>query len=137
MSKRILLAILLAASTNSFADTCPNIHDVKTKKVKDWQGYDSDDHTPLSKKRMARFLNKAHEFVLAEWSEKSNKRGAIRCYYRDQNGSDLDMYLSKANYIPENTKTWYEVSDAKQCAAGMKACQFISTNFGKKHLAQR
>ncbi len=125
MQKKLILILLAGLfSQLSFADTCPSVKDIQQKKIAGWKAYDSDEGTLLSAKRTKTFLHSAEQFVLAEWATDSQKNGAIHCYYRDKNGSDLEAYLAKGHFVPDNSKVWYQVSGALQCAAKNEMCQF-------------
>ena len=130
MHRKIFLLIsLIIFSSVGFAETCPQIKDIKSSTATGWKVYDSEDGTLLSAKRAAQFKKQITQFSLAEWTSEPNPNGAIHCYYRDQNGSDLDAYLAKKNFSPENaTKIWYQVSGAMQCAAGVEKCIFSPQN---------
>ena len=120
----ILTLALITLSNIAYAEICPTVNEIKTQKLAGWKAYDSDDGTPLSKKRTQAFIKAADQFILAEWSKRGKQGTAIHCFYRDVNGSDLEAYLTKNNLIPENNKTWYQVSGAMQCAAGNDMCKF-------------
>ena len=124
--KRIIIFVggLIALTTMAYADVCPTVKEIKSQKLAGWKAYDSDDGTPLSKKRTVAFIKSADQFILAEWSRRGRQGSAIHCFYRDVNGSDLEAYLTKNNLVPENNKAWYQVSGAMQCAAGNDMCQF-------------
>jgi hypothetical protein len=107
------------------ADTCPTIQDIKSSSLTGWKAYDSDDGTLLSAKRTAQFKKSIEQFALAEWKTNANHQHAIRCYYRDQNGSGLEAYLAKNHFsLAENNPAWYSVSGSMNCAAGMNECHF-------------
>jgi len=106
----------------SYSETCPSIHDLKQHNLHGWQAYDSDDDTLLSPLRFSKFIKQAEQFALAEWK---NKNSTVHCYYRSNDGSELEAYLSKQNFLPINNKDfWYQVSGATHCAAGMDKCEF-------------
>lgn len=119
----------------SIAETCPSVNDIKKSNLsRDWIAYDSDDGSRLSLQREQQFKRNAEEFVLAEWTNQKNKSGSIHCYYRNKSGSNLEAYIAKNNFIPENSKHfWYDVSDARHCVAGTEKCNFTS----KKPLARQ
>jgi hypothetical protein len=113
--------IMILAWQLSMAHTCPDIHAIKHNQPSGWKAYDSDDGTPLSPRLNAQFKANATQFVLAEWT----KEGAIHCYYRDKNGSNLEAYLAKKHFLPENSQAyWYPVSGFMHCAASSEKCQF-------------
>lgn len=124
MYKKLIIAVSLALlNTGSFADTCPTISQVKHSKLTNWKVYDSDDGKLVSAHRASEFKRIAQQFALAEWA-----KGKIHCYYRDKDGSDLEVYLAKDHLSVSNNKNyWYEVSGFMHCAAGMKECEFQST----------
>lgn len=125
MKKGLILAITLALlSQISYAETCPDVSDVKNNKLVGWKFYDSEESTPLSIKRETAFKKEVTAFALAEWASKDQKNSAMHCYYLDKNGSDLEAYLARDHFIPKNSKNWYQVSGFMQCAAGMKNCEF-------------
>jgi hypothetical protein len=97
-----------------------------------WQALDNDDQHSVSNHRYEHFKRFVKEFAMAEW--KQNR--SIRCYYRDRNGSNLDTFLVKNNFVPDNTKnSWYDVSNCRECAAGIEKCQF-KTIAQHKNLAE-
>lgn len=123
-----------------FAETCPSVRDVRNNTLsRDWVAYDSEDGSKLPLKREQEFKRNAEEFVLAEWKDLKNKGGSIHCYYRNKSGSNLEAYIAKNNFIPENSKqVWYDVSDARHCVAGMERCQFLAKKtFPGQHLARK
>jgi hypothetical protein len=128
MYKKLLFAVVFfSLSQSALALTCPTVASIKKNALTGWKAYDSDEGTLLSKKREAQFKQNAREFALAEWkwngADKST--GTIHCYYRDNAGSDLEAYLSKGNFSPENSRDyWYDVSGSMHCAAGMEKCEF-------------
>jgi hypothetical protein len=126
MDKKCLMAIMLTFLCQlTFANTCPSIKDIKNDTLAGWKAYDSDEGTPLSSARVSAFKKNVQQFALAEWVNGGSKHGAIHCYYRDNNGSDLEAYLSKDHFTPRNEKNyWYEVSGFMQCAAGKERCEF-------------
>lgn len=125
MDKKILLALIAFCSMQlAFADTCPTVTDIKTHKAIGWKAYDSESGKPLSKKRATNFIASINQFTLAEWSNHGEKKTFIRCFYRDLDGSDQEAYLTKDNLVPEQSKKWYRVSGAMQCAAGSTMCKF-------------
>ncbi len=121
MYKKLLITVsIVLLSTASFADTCPTISQVKHGKLTLWKAYDSDDGKLVSAHRATEFKRIAEQFALAEWSN-----GKVHCYYRDKDGSDLEVYLAKDHLNVSNNKNyWYEVSGFMHCAAGMKECEF-------------
>ena len=128
----IVVAAIIACQL-SFAETCPSTADIKHHHLQGWKAYDSTDGTLLSVKRDGSFRKMAEQFALAEWVHGKNKSGSIRCYYRDNNGSDLEAYLAKDNLVPSNLKNyWYQVSGFMDCAASMDKCEFQSYTPGKK-----
>ena len=123
---KYLVAICLALfGLNAAAQTCPTVNEIKSQSLTDWKAYDSDDGAPLSSKRVAEIKKYIDQFAMAEFTGDSKKTGAIHCYYRDSNGSSLEAYFSKNNFVPENNKNyWYAVSGSMNCAAGFDKCQF-------------
>ena len=127
MFKRfIAFAALSLATIIAFAEQCPSVDQIRTNHLAGWKTLDSEDNTALTTRRLSQFRLKAEQFVLAEWATQpdSKKTGMMRCYYRDKNGSTLEAYLVKSNFIPAEAGRWYEVSGAMQCAEGNEACQF-------------
>lgn len=139
MNRKFITALILCVFSHiSFADTCPSITEVKKNLLIGWNAYDSDDGTPLASRRKAAFIKDIEEFALAEWAERDHKKGAIHCYYKDHTGSALEAYLAKDNFIPNSTnKYWYQVSGAKQCAAGMDKCKFTGHSLLQQQLARK
>jgi len=142
MNKKLMIsAALLMLCQAGFSLTCPSVASLKQNSLSGWKAYDSDDGTPLTLKRETQFKQNAKEFALAEWkwSGTDKKTGTIHCYYRDNTGSDLEAYLAKGNYSPENSKDyWYSVSGSMHCAAGMEKCEFINGPLKQQpHLASR
>lgn len=121
----------------SFAETCPNVNDIKHNSLNGWKIYDSEEGTPLSHKRQALYRKRVEKFVLAEWPD-NNKLGIIHCYYRDHDGSDLEAYLAKRNFSPKKSLSyWYKVTGYTQCAASKEKCEFNQMTIGKTQLAER
>lgn len=109
----------------SFADNCPSVDAIKKHDITGWKLFDSDEGTPLSANRETNFVSTIKQFALAEWSNQGKNVGTIHCYYRDENGSDLEAYLAKENFTPATAKSyWYQVSGAMHCAAGSDKCLF-------------
>lgn len=121
MYKKLMIAAgIILLHTSCLADTCPTISEVKHGKLTGWKIYDSDDGKLVSTHRASEFKRIAEQFALAEWS-----KGNVHCYYRDKDGSDLEVYLAKDHLSFSNKKDyWYEVSGYMHCAAGMKECEF-------------
>lgn len=110
---------------DAYAEMCPDLTTIKDKLPPGWAFYDSDDGTPLSEARIELFKKTAQQFALAEWVSDKHMGGIIHCYYRDKNGSDLEAYLAKKQYIPfNNKKVWYSVSGYMHCAASQGLCMF-------------
>jgi len=133
MDKIIVLIALVFFSffQSSFADTCPSISDIQKQLFHGFKAYDTDDGKPLPPKRLAYFARHAEQFILAEWQDTQGHFGEIHCFYRDGEGSQMETYLMKTSFKPENSKNWYQVSGSMHCAAGMNACLF------KKHLPRK
>lgn len=128
----ILISIFFLAGV-TFADVCPSIKDIRYHQLNGWLAYDSDDNNKVSPERFSDFKKSVKEFALAEWQHPAKKKNSIHCFYRDQYGSNLDMYLKKDNLTPDNSKKyWYEVSGYQNCAAGMERCQFYPALRGNK-----
>lgn len=118
-----LLGLSLLAEA-CLAATCPTVNALKSNQATGWLAYDSDDGHLLTEKRDQTIRHNISEFALAEWSQ---KRQSIHCYYRDKNGSDLDVYFAKSHFTPANANHyWYNVSGYLQCAAGEQQCEFNS-----------
>ena len=137
MNRKIIFSLALLTFVQiARADTCPTVKEIKSHQATGWKAYDSDNGTPLSVKRAAAFVKAADQFILAEWSRRGKKGTSVHCFYRDINGSDLEAYLTKTNLVPENNKTWYQVSGAMQCAAGNDMCKFAGIQ-NQPQLAKR
>lgn len=127
--RKLIALVSLFFCHLALAETCPSIKDLKTGSMHGFKAYDSDDDTLLSETRIAQFIKNSEQFILAEWQDTQDHKGAIHCYYRDANGSQLETYLMKANLIPDNPKkSWYQVSGSMHCAAGMEACHFLTNS---------
>ena len=139
MDKKWIFAMGIALCCQlSMAETCPTIDEIKHKTLTEWKAFDSDDGSPLPPKRVAQFKAHAEQFALAEWAQGTNQKGAVHCYYRDKNGSDLEAYLAKDNYRLKNSKNyWYEVSGFMHCAAGMTECEFENSGAPHTELAKK
>lgn len=138
MARKYLFIFLAFFCQLVLAETCPSVADIKNNKVNDWKAFDSDDGIPLSVNRAAAFKKHAQEFALAEWVKNGSNKSFIRCYYRDNAGSDLEAYLAKESFTPKKTKSyWYEVSGSMQCAAGMQDCEFEKEILMKTQLAKK
>lgn len=133
--KTFFTCLLCLVSAYVFADTCPSVHDIKTGALNGWKIFDSEEGTPLPPRRKAMFKKQIEQFVLAEWPENSKKHSVIHCYYRDHDGSNLEAYLSKSNYVPKQLPYWYKVTGNLDCAASQTKCQFVS--FKRTQLAAR
>ncbi|SRR5579883_2092638 len=117
----------------SFAETCPSVQDIQESLHHGWRMYDSDDNTPLASTRITQFVKGAKQFTLAEWPNAQAPKRTVHCYYRDNNGSQLEAYLAKDNFVPTNTNHyWYPVSGSMHCAAGADKCLFTSGWQGKQ-----
>ena len=121
-------AISIICLQSVYAETCPKVSEIKKSHLTDWKAYDSDDGKPLSSARAEQFNRAVEAFVLAEWSDNTQKKGSIHCYYRDKSGSNLEAYLAKENYHPKKLTHhfWYTVSGHMHCAASSKQCEFES-----------
>lgn len=137
MHRYLTLFLLLEMGlfcTFVYAEVCPPIKAIRSMQLNGWRAYDSDDHTMLGEARLSHFRKSVAEFALAEWS---NKKSVIHCFYRDPSGSNLNIYLAKKNFIPDNTTHhWYKVSHFKQCAVSSERCQFTRIS-ERKYLARR
>lgn len=139
MLKKLLLALTFVLFCQTvFAESCPSVSAIQNNLIAGWKAYDSVDGASLSSNRLINFKKEVSEFALAEWAvDSKTNTGEIHCYYRDQNGSDLEAYLEKTNLLPMNAaNTWYDVSGFKHCAAGMEKCSFQS-NKEEKQLATK
>lgn len=133
----VMIVLLYCVCQLCFAETCPNIAEVKHQLPKGWALYDSYDGQPLSASRIVKFKNTVQQFALAEWLKDARKGGVIHCYYRDENGSDLEAYLAKENYVLFNPKNfWYQVSGYMHCAAGQAECTFKNYSLTAKHVTK-
>ena len=118
MYKFILAISLIFFINQGFAETCPSVNHIKANSLHGWKLYDNDDNTPLSSKRVAYFKKNVDQFVLAQWTSTNHKNGAIHCFYRDKDGSELEAYLAKDNfYLQTAGNYWYQVSGFMHCAA--------------------
>lgn len=128
MLKQLIGLVSLTLSTQlSFAETCPSVADINKNALHGWQVYDTEESKPLSKNRLLDFNKHAEQFALAEWTDATHKTGSIHCYYRDKNGSDLEAYIIKNDFIPKDSQHyWYQVTGYRQCAAGLEKCEFQS-----------
>lgn len=109
----------------SFAETCLDTKNVKNNKLSGWKIIDSEDGLPLSAKRADQFRQDIEAFVLAEWMQ--DKNNTVHCYYRNKDGYDMEAFLTKENFMPNNMQQfWYQVSGSMQCAAGAAKCEFKS-----------
>lgn len=125
MKNLILTLFILFFAQTTFADTCPTVKTIKSSPLLGWTAHDSDDGKILSTARTTSFKKNIEQFTLAEWVNTGKHKGAIRCYYSDNNGSGLEAYLTKENFQPTNLKKyWYQVSGSMHCAAGMSECLF-------------
>jgi hypothetical protein len=123
--KQFIFAISVAILCQfAHAETCPSVNDIQHELLADWAAYDSDDGRPLSTKQTKKLTKSIAQFALAEWTG-DEQHGEIHCHYRDIDGSQIEAYLGKKNYFPDNaTKRWYQVSGHMHCAAGMDQCIF-------------
>lgn len=135
----IFAASFLLMAGASYAETCPTVKEIKNHSLSGWKAYDSEEGTPLSAAREARFENMAEQFALAEWKREKGLRSSIHCYYRDNSGSSLEAYLAKDNFIPKitNKSFWYQVSGYMHCAAGANNCPFETRNLIQQQLARK
>ena len=123
--KLIFTAVILFFCQIAMAGTCPSLTDIKHNRLHGWKAYDSVSHQPLANARIAMLKKYAAQFVLAEWPDSQRKTGAIRCYYRDKEGSDFQAYFSKSNLVPTDLKNdWYQVTGSTDCAANINKCSF-------------
>lgn len=132
----IFIAFLLSTQI-VFGLGCPSVKAIQAGKTKGWQLLDSEDGAQLSAARIKAFKKNIQQFVLAEWEKKDSRHGTIHCYYSNKSGSELDAYLARENFMPDNAKhLWYPVTGYLECAAGMSRCQFQSVpktaRFAKK-----
>jgi hypothetical protein len=126
MYKKIIVAVSLTLFCQAgFAETCPSIFDIKSHSLTGWKAYDSDNGTPIQRKRVVELANHIDQFALAEWTSNNHAKGTVHCYYRDKHGSNLEAYFAKDHFKPDNSKNvWYEVSGFMHCAASMDKCAF-------------
>ncbi|VVC76822.1 hypothetical protein AQUSIP_21490 [Aquicella siphonis] len=140
MLGKLLTGLCLAMLCSlSFAETCPNVNDIKTNHLNGWKAYDSDDGAPLSTAREVQFKKMVEQFALAEWANGKRQSGAIHCYYRDSSGSNLEAYLAKDHFVPKQTSSsfWYSVSGYMHCAARKENCEFETKMLGNHQLAKK
>ena len=124
MHKTIVAISCLIFSTNTFADICPSIQQLKNGKASYWKAHDSDDGKPLSAAREAKLKKAITKFAMAEWSN-DKKKNIIHCYYNNAHGSAMEAYFAKESALPvKSSKYWYQVTGMMQCAAGADKCQF-------------
>src|SRR5947207_4463070 len=93
------LSILFFYSAIAMADTCPPAINVQHNTTPGWHAYDSDTDQRLSAERTLTFQANAKIFALAEWMNSGKTKGEIHCYYRDNDGSNLEAYLAKDKYV--------------------------------------
>lgn len=125
LKKLFSAACLILLCQTTCAENCPTVADIKKNNIAGWKILDSDEGTPLSAKRQSQYINGIKEFALAEWTNHGKNVGTIHCYYRDNNGSELEAFLTKDNFVPTNAKNyWYQVSGSMDCAAGSEKCAF-------------
>lgn len=125
LKKLIPFICLLFTCHSALAENCPTVAAIKSNALSGWKILDSDEGTPLTAKRQAQYIKSIKEFALAEWTNHGKNVGTIHCYYRDNNGAELEAYLTKDNFIPTNSKNyWYQVSGSMNCAAGSDKCAF-------------
>ena len=135
--KWLLPLSLILITPTVFATTCPSIADIKHSTLHGWQVYDSDDNKPLGDKRLADFKKSIKHFVLAEWKQNTAQLGTMRCYYTDNDGSELEAYIAKNHFSPSKNKNeWYQVSGSLNCAASMGQCTFYDQKGENKILAK-
>lgn len=136
MLKKIAFFTTLIFSPYLAALTCPTAADILNNKISGWKAYDIYG-VRFSEQQIAQFRQHSLEFAVAEVIPYS--RGlAIRCLYRDKNGSNLQGYLAKDDIVADNSKNyWYEVSGSKHCAAGLHKCQFAVNPLPNKQFAKR
>lgn len=140
MTKKLIVILgMLLFCPLVAAETCPSVDAIKKNThLQGWKAFDSEDGTPLSAKREAQFKKNIEQFVLAEWVNRDSRLGTIHCYYRDNTGSDLEAYLAKNNFMPQDSKKyWYQVTGSLQCAAGMDECHFKKNILPQTKLAKR
>ncbi len=138
MRGRFLIAVFITLfSTALIAQTCPSVKDIRNNKIPGWRAYDIYG-TKFTEEQTQQFRGHALEFALAEVIPYNKGTLAIRCLYRDKNGSNLQGYLAKDNIVADNTMNyWYEVSGSKHCAAGVKLCQFAPNTLHNSQLARK
>jgi len=118
----------------AYSQACPDVSEIKLNHLIGWKLLDSDDDKLLSDKRQTTFRKDVDAFAMAEWS--TDQTGKIRCFYRDKNGSSLEAYLTKDHFVlTQANQYWYDVSGAKECAAGSNKCGFQNAVVPNSHLA--
>ena len=140
MYKKLIIAIsFILFSQLCFAENCPSIQDIKNQTLAEgWKAYDSEEGTLLSKEVVAKLADHIDQFALAEWVNDGHSNGAVHCYYRDKHGSNLEAYLAKDNFKPDNQKNvWYQVSGFMHCAAGADQCVFGNNLPEQQQLAKK
>ena len=122
MNKLLGLVICSLFVQTAYALTCPTIEAIRQNNIAGWKAFDSEEGTPLPPNRFNKFRNNVKQFAVAEWNE---KKGIVHCFYRTEDGSNLNAYLSKGTFMPSNNQhLWYPVSGSLQCAASTDKCQF-------------
>ena len=105
-----------------FAESCPSLNAIKTNQLAGWKALSDGTDQAITPAQMQAFKASVSQFALAEYDTSANHIGSIRCYYRDNTGSNLDTYLSKSNLALSKGQYWYQVTGSMQCAAGMDKC---------------
>jgi hypothetical protein len=137
MRVSFFLITSLFISSLSFAEMCPSVESIHHNNIPGWRLYDSDDNQALSLKREVEFKKDVQAFAMADWSDATKQTGRIRCFYHDASGSNLEAYLSKNHFsLAKANEYWYDVSGAKECAAGVEKCGFQIANFGNTQIAR-
>jgi len=124
MKSTLISLLLFLTAFAAFAENCPSIKELQSDKSHKWRAYDSDNDKPLPPLREAKLRKAIAEFVMAEWSQSTNKN-MIHCYYHNAHGSPMEAYFAKESAMPaKSSKYWYQVSGMMQCAASAEQCQF-------------
>lgn len=137
MLKKIIHIFILSYCAYVSAQTCPTITDIRNNKLAGWKAYDIYG-MKFNEEQTARFRQHSLEFAVAEVIPYAHRGLAIRCLYRDKNGSNLQGYLAKDDIVADNSKNyWYQVSGSQHCAAGLHKCQFAANPLPNKQFAKR
>lgn len=137
MFKKIFQMTILLFCSYCCAQTCPSVNDIRDNKIAGWKAYDIYG-VKFTQEQTTQFRKHSLEFAVAEVIPYAHRGLAIRCLYRDKNGSNLLGYLAKDDIVADNSKNyWYEVSGSQHCAAGLHNCEFATNPLPNKQFAKR